>query len=161
MCQDPNVQPSREGHVQNSLVKGKRLQTWCPGSADGAVRLCRGPFVSVGLQGKTYGQVGQTESQNCSSWKRPLRSPNPPPTMPTAHVPPCHISAALNTSREGDSLTPSSLGSPFQCLTHHRWLCESVLSCLGVWFGALLLKTNSGWKPTLLVVWKYILFFFF
>ena len=56
--------------------------------------------------------LGIIESQNHSVWKRPLRSSIPTPahpSMPTAHVPQCHISTVLSTSRDGDSVTPWKL----------------------------------------------------
>jgi len=39
----------------------------------------------------------------------------PTPTMPTKHVPQCHPTCFLNTTRDGDSTT--SLGSLCQCTT--------------------------------------------
>ena len=44
-----------------------------------------------------------TESQSHSGWTRPLRSPSPTPihsTMPTAHIPQCHIPTALEHLQE-------------------------------------------------------------
>jgi len=36
-----------------------------------------------------------------------ITNPKPShPTMPTDHIPQCHVSAVLNTSRDGDPTTP-------------------------------------------------------
>ena len=45
----------------------------------------------------------------------PQVQPQPIPTMPTDHVPQCHISTLWNPSRDRDST--SSLGSQFQRIT--------------------------------------------
>lgn len=45
------------------------------------------------------------KSKSCEGWKRPVRSPGPTPihpTMPTHHVPMCHIGTALeHLERQG------------------------------------------------------------
>ena len=53
---------------------------------------------------------------------RHQRHPPATPTVPTAHLPQCHIPMGVNTSRDGDS--PSSWGTPPGCMQaprdHHQ-----------------------------------------
>ena len=70
-------------------------------------------------------------SRNHSGWKRALRPPTQPtPTMPTDHVPHCHISV-LSTSRDGDPTTTSCSSNASPLLWALFFIYSTLLLLLG------------------------------